>query len=449
MKNVLTKEEEILRQVELAKKSQFAATGIKVELEAVFGRRSCSRKHVECPVENCTDGSIPCSTCNRDGCAWCNFDGYKTCSRCYFLREDWSSDYWCQQWILRELHKYGLSVKKRDTGEYKPKLPLVFGRFYTDPSVDAEFTFTMSLKNPSDIFLVPKVIEVFKKIGTKIGHGIDTNNAGMHVSLLRSKTCYYPERITMSDNERACYTNFEKSMRLLMPALFFLGSSNERSRGMHFREPRVSDAKFSAIHWCGNALEFRVFETCYDDPEQILDNFVVMRNCLRFWSKKYRSPKLEKITSSIKFGNDNGSRVDRLYTTTTHLEILTAGVIKLKPSYKTLTQLKLERNFKVNKNEMKKQLDKAKADAEAAYCEYDSRYEWRKELDRIAVMQSVMSRYSPQSAADRQTIIEQASAEAEERVRDVARAKYSKVDYVRQEVKKFIDRNSGQYSLSV
>lgn len=443
----LSRNEEIIRQVKLAKKSQFGVTGVKVELEARFGRANWRfTGTVECA--NCDGGNKQHNTCGGNGCDNCDYNGSRPCKNCYFKRENWRDNFWCQQWLLKELHKYGLSTKRRRTGMYEAKKPLVFAKFYTDPSVDSEFTFTISLDKPENIFLLPKIVEVWKEIGRRIGNPIDVSNAGMHMALLQDKNCYYPVRNETAD-DRIRLQNFSKSMSLLMPALFFLGSADSRSRKMYFRRPQVSAEKYSAIHYYGRALEFRVFETCYDNPEQILDNFVVMRNCIRFWSKNYRSPKLEKITRSFKFGNDVGERVDRLYTTTTHLDLLSAGLIKIKPAYKTLKQLKAEREFKVSKRDINKRLNKARKDAELAYAEYSSRFSWRTEAGKVRVKWSVLERMSNPTPEQRESLRRESELEAIRWAEEEESTKETQESYVQKEVDRYITRNSGDYGLAV
>lgn len=446
----LTKEEEVVRQVKLGKAGQFGLTGIKVELEAFFGRRQTSRVYdIPCKKCNGNDGWIIHTACDGNGCHECSGQGGKQCSGCYMKREEWNSDDYCQQWIMKELAKIGLATKKRDSGLYEAKQPLVYGRFYTDASVDAEFTFTINLNKPENIFLLPKVIDIWKRMGEAIGRGCDVRNAGMHIALLRNKKCYYPDSTDFTAEEAQCYHNFEKSMRLLMPALFFLGSSNVHSRGLRFREPKTSTSKYSAIHLYGNALEFRVFETCYDTPDAILDNFVVMRNCLRFWSYNYRNPKLEKITPSIKFGNDDNERIDRFYTTVKHLDLLSAGLVKIKPAYYTLKQLKEQRKFKVNKKEINKQVEKARKDAEIAYAEYDQRYEWMKEQDKLSVRLRILQRNNQPTPEQRAALLAEAESTATQHVQMLEESKQTAEHYIDNEVQKYINRKSGQFTLAV
>lgn len=442
----LTREEEVVRQVELGKKGQFGLTGIKVELEALFDRRGIGAESTGC--DDCEGSGYKIhGACNENGCDSCDFRGNKMC-KCYFKRNEWGNDHFCQQWLMRELQKIGLAKIDRKTRKYVAKQPLVFGKFYTDPSVDAEFTFTINLNKPENIFFMPKVIEIWNKMGEAIGNGCDVSNAGMHMALLRNKKCYYPDDGGFSGEDELKYNNFEKSMRLLIPALFFLGTSNSRSRGLRFREPKVSGSKYSAIHLYGNALEFRVFETCYDNPEASLDNFVVMRNCIRFWSSKYRNPNLHKITPNIKFGNDNNERIDRFYTTVRHLDLLSAGLTKIKPSYYTLKELKEQREFRVNKKELNKKLDAARKNAELAFKEYDQRYEWEKEINKAEIMYRSMRNSSRNpTPEEREQIRTNAEADAKIQETYMDEHKQSSVQYVEEEVKKFIDRSSGQYSL--
>lgn len=446
MANKLTKEELIIRAVELGKQSTFGLTGVKIELEALFNRRDIPIPYVEC--ERCEgDGHYDHASCNGDGCDGCNFNGYMNCYKCRWQRTDWRNEDFCHQWILRELAKSGSGLAKYDRGtrKYVEQAPLVYSDFMYDISVDSELTATISLENPQNIFLLPKLIEVWNKLGEAIGHGVNVQNAGMHMSLINDPECYYPSRQVADERSRQ-FSNFEKSMRLLLPALFFLGSTDEHSRSTHFREPQVSEDKFSAIHYYGGALEFRVFETCYDKPEQVLNNFVVMRNCIRFWTNEYRSPQLEKISPNLAFGNDNGETISRFYTTNKHIDILNAGLRKIKPIYLTLKELKAQRNFTVSKNSLNKQLTKKRKEAEISYKEYASRFDWRLEIDKLTHQASLMSHrnYAEASAE----IIAEAAQAAERWAEDVKnRDRMTLKQYIKEAVDQYIQEQQGYWTL--
>jgi hypothetical protein len=363
----IDKRAEILRQVELGKASQYGITGVKIELEGVL-RRQSGRRRPACTNEDCSNGDVY----NDD------IDEYERCPTCHGMpdldSEQWSNDSFCGQWLLRYLSQYDLAEKVEH--QWKVKHPLVYLKFYTDPSVDSEVTATLSLKESENIFLLPKLLEAWNALGEAVGNGISTENAGMHMALLNHPDCYYSRGRDLSNRDAGRYNNFRKSMNLLMPALFFLGTGGDTTREMHFRMPRVSVDKYSAIHVSGDSLEFRVFDPCYDDPDQLLDNFVVMRNCTRFWRTNYMSPRLDKIASSIKFGNDKGDKLTRFYTSYNHIDILNAGLRKLKPAYRSIQELKTQRKFTVSRHEIRKGFKDAAHKAKIAYQEYEDRFNW-------------------------------------------------------------------------
>lgn len=443
--NKLSKDELILRAVELGKKSAFGVTGVKIELEAKFGREYTSTGRTDCTA--CGGRTtIPhgCST----GCEGCEWESRVRCPKCLFDAPDFSDNNYCQQWLLKTLSKSGLASLSRSEHQYVAKQPLVFCKFYTDPSVDSEFTATLSLKKSENIFLLPKLVEAFNALGEAIGNGCNVENAGMHMALLNDKHCYYNPNDRPDDARLDQYRNFKKSMALLMPALFFLGSSNEKSRSLHFREPKVSLEKYSAVHYIGGALEFRVFNTCYDNPDAVLDNFVVMRNCIRFWTNKYRSPRLDKIAASMYFGNDDGDTLARLYTTTTHLDILNAGLQKIKPAYYSIKELKRQRSFGTTKRHLNKAITEATKQAEAAYKEYESRFAWglivAKEQHKNEVILYANLPHTPEEQA---TVLEQAEQAGAEYAEHIARDKQTVTAYVREQLNKFDRRHRGAFQL--
>ena len=461
----LTKEQEILRQVRLAKSSHFGATAIKIEMEGVFFRSDRRLNSESCPKCH-GEGYLTHEACAGRGgfgasydygllvdgssitpCLSCNMTGHQACSKCFDTNQRWTDITYCQQWLLKQMHEMGLSQRKRD-GSYVPKKPLIFGMFYDDPSVDSEFTFTLSLKNEQNIFLLPRILALWKKMGFAIGNGLSIQNAGMHMALLGDKSCKYPS----SDpaDWRDCLINMDRSMRLLMPALFFLGSDNRLSRGMRFRIPRTSTEKYSAIHYTSNCLEFRVFEPCYDNPERVLDNFVVMRNCLRFWSRTYKTPSLTKIASTVNFGNDSGDNLDRLYTTACHLDLLNAGILKLKPKYKTVAELKRERSFKKTKKTFVSAINQWKAEARTRYPSYRNRQQWQAIVNKYNELGYYLERREVPSRLEDMTQAQAEVAEEAERVRERQVARIPDEErFVEEEVRKQLRRQGGQYTLAV
>lgn len=318
----LSKHDQIIRAVNIAKESQFGVKAIKVELEANLNR--------DCDVEEAHD------------------------------------------YMMRRLQDMGLA----DEGNYvtlhdgletawQPLRPLTYCEFYYDGSVDSEFTFTLMLDDPENIFLLPKIVDIWNDFAEEHGT-MDIRGAGMHMAFLPGGV--YPAE--KQKDYRVRFDNFKKSMTMLLPALYFLGASCENSRGLDFRKPNIGfEDHRTAIDYRLGALEFRVFDPCYQNPSLILDNFVVMSRTLKYWRKKYK-PGLEKTHKKALFGTDDSNDLDRLYTTYAHLELLNSGLKLLKPGYLTVKEIKNQRKFLRNKHALNKIRKQTASDAELGYREY-------------------------------------------------------------------------------
>jgi hypothetical protein len=390
------KRQVILDAVDAVKRGNFKATAIKVELEAQLNRNTAQ------PISGTVEDSEECDSCNGSGNCDCGgYDCSDSCEDCAGTglvpgtTGSWQNEIHCQDHILEQLVPLGLAVERTEQeiangesphyhrhgglGKYKEAGALKFGEFYRDGSVDSEFTFTVMLDNPENIFLVPKIIEIFAKLATDMGTQMDVAGAGMHTAFINHPEGLYgqPGTNTANPEHMTRFRNFRKSMSMLLPALFFLASDSDRSRRVGYREPRVSDQdKYSAIAYRLGAIEFRVFETCYDNPEQILDNFVVMKNCMRYWSRIYKSPGIDKKISSLYFGNDLDNKLERFYTTIDHLTVLNMGLQRLKPSYLSIKELKTQRKFTMNKRRINNIVVEQTQQAEVEYKEYEERFNW-------------------------------------------------------------------------
>ncbi len=138
--------------------------------------------------------------------------------------------------------------------------------------------------------------------------------------------------------------NFTEQTQKLLPALFFLASANHRSRGLRFRNPRISHSdKYSAIYTHNRScIEYRLFETCYEKPDAFFEMLEVVANTLKF----YRDPSLKVEYLGKQFGfSENGYQLSRLFNTPEQLRILNAQITTLKPQEKTIAQLKKERGI--------------------------------------------------------------------------------------------------------
>lgn len=508
------KHDVVVAAVEALKKSEYKATAIKVELEANLERydhanggcRDCDNGRLTC--ENCngyefTDcgacegrGVLECSICDGRGeavnsdnlmlqCESCEGDGHNQCNDCFGTgnadceecdgghvdcvecggdeteSRDWGDTNVCHDFVLEQLVDCGLA-EPIPTGEdydyadtYRPKFPLVFSMFYDDHSVDSELTFTLALTDPEAVFLLPKVIDAFKALGEAVGGNMDTQGAGMHMALLNDPDCEYPTGYRSGDRGR--FVNFRRSMQLLLPALYFLGSANETSRGLSYRQPMIEEegfngTKYFAINYTGGAVEFRIFDTCYDTPEAILDNLVVMGNCMKFWRSEYKNPKLDKITTRTVFGNDSNHELSRFYVAVEHVDLLNKGLQLLKPSYYAIGELKAQRKFKVTKRTVGSVINKRRKEATAEYKEYEQRFKWSVKVNRYdyayTALDSLANRHGRDDVSpDDPEIQAQVEAEVERRIKDYEASKEEAESYIENRVRRYMEMSQGRYVL--
>lgn len=492
----MNKHDVIVQAVDKLKGSEFRATGIKVELEAQLGRerdedslcRECDGNWEGGRCENsCDDGYIRCEECDDgyidgendervlcdEGCdeGWftceeCDNEGwYSNCEYCeegyVESNSNFSSAQYCHDWIMERLAQEGLATYE-DTSIYlghgvptywKPVYPLKYAEFYNDGSVDSELTFTLDLNESKNILLLPKFIEIFNEFADEAGTCFDTKGAGMHMALINSEDCSYPTETRFSGHDRL--RNFSRSMQLLMPALFFLGSANENSRGLHYRNPGVGNGTHrTAIDYRGGALEFRLFDTCYDNPETVLDNVVVISKAMRYWSTVYRELPLAKITKTVNFGTD-GDKLERLYQTSQQLDLLNAGLRILKPDYYTITDLKKQRNFKTTKTHVKTAVKRRAKDAEIEYAEYENRFMWGIDMRRYRTMNELIESHRMSTpvekllAEDRKEVLKDLEQLAEKEVKAYAETKQPLSQYVEQKITEFNQKRAGQYTLAI
>lgn len=417
----LNREEVILKTIRDAHKSEFGLTAVKVEMEAGLGRSStrhvernrngncthCRRGRTPCvccnesdrrgqhPCEWCTDRNPDCSDCHGTGwydCDDCEGTGTFECNYCRGAyhsdtkSRNWSNNTECQDFLLEYLSQFGLARRKRRTddvashyGKWIPKLPLVFSYLYSDGG-DTEWTFTLLIKDETKAFLLRECVNAFNALAAaiRVDGGlpeINVERAGMHMSLLNSPNGEYEYSNTNADDRR--FENYRKSMILLLPAVYLLGASSHVTRSLSPRTPAVSsNDKYSAIYYQGGALEFRVFDTCYGDPEQILDNLVTMCRTLKYWSLKYKRNYLNKVTTKVRFGNDNGRELERLYLTIEHIDLLNRGLKLIKPPYQTITDIKKQRNFNVSKRTLGGKMKDLLKQVEQEYKEYERQFSW-------------------------------------------------------------------------
>ena len=465
----MDKQSEVLRAIRNAKKR--GATALKIECEAQFGRNSNHGDYHTCSeCQGNYEGTDICDTCEGEGyvaedsdgtwhgvaegteedveeCGDCYGYGRTNCSHCDEGEvectgdccddENWSDED-CQEYMVSKLAERGLIYDEH----------IVFAKFYNDGSVDSEFTITIGIDH---IDKAPIILEVFKQLGEAIDNDFDVAGAGMHMAFLFSPDGSYNRHDTPNELNRRYYENFKQSMTMLMPALFFLASSNETSRGLGYRNPAVGyDTHRCAIDYRGRALEFRLFDTCYENPEAILDNFVVMSKCLDYWREDYKPSGLEKISQRIRFGNDKDRTLGRFYTTEKHFDLLNVGLLKLKPSYYTISEIKQQRKFNKTKRSTKKVVREYAEQLPVEYEEYAERRKWADKARKMAYMSDLFSNLRnslPSEPEDE--VIARVEATAEERLRTQFSPLEQLDDFVRQKLEQFQNELEGDYTLEV
>jgi hypothetical protein len=219
-------------------------------------------KH-NCSNSDCEGGfiSVECAICDGSGrqcCNVCNGDGYLTDDEYYFEEFEWNM-----------FNLLPAQVKEK----------IEYHKFYNDGSVDTEMTFTISINS---IEYLPEIIRCFENTCFDFGD-CDTNNAGMHITLLRSVR--YPSTHQLDKDK---ITNFKQEVSKLLLALSVFACPDDRTRGFNYRELQVSSKeKYSAIYTHGDTcIEYRIFDTCYDKPEYIVKNLETIIKTLRYYSNK-------------------------------------------------------------------------------------------------------------------------------------------------------------------
>lgn len=418
--NISKRNDVVLEAIQSLKDGEFQATAIKLELEAqIYRNYECSEINDELMMRLGKELGWATNGCGDDDCNEC----------------------------------------------WRIKAPLMYADTYNDGSVDTELTMTVSLADPSVVFKLPRVLEIFKEVCQEYGDSFDTSNAGMHIALLNDKDCVYDpanfKRVRPYDGVR--FKNFSQSMIRLLPALYFLGSWNERSRELRFRRPQVCSTnvptnhrydpdslKYSAVAFRHGAVEFRVFETCYDQPEAVLDYIVVMGNAMQFWTRAYTPNGLKKMPNKVKFGHDSGSSLKRFYTMEQHIDLLNAGLKILKPRYYSMSELKKQRNFDITKATLRKNRQEVRLNAAKQYEEYEKQYKWKviyeeqEAIRRFLENVAFGGRYNDKTEAE---VMALARKEGKEAAKYVKQRKTGKRKYIMDEVRNRMPKE-GNYELN-
>lgn len=343
----INKTEEVEAAIERAKASNFGATHLKLELEAVTG--ISGHRCPSCLNRNTSD----CETCADNGLTTMSFPDAKE-----FMRAGFTDD---------ELRQFTYLSATQDA------------------SVDLEVLATIKLEPWDNVYLAVKLIERFNKLCNEELNGQNVENAGMHLSFLQNEAGYYPsENVNTGEYtyDTSYLNNFKESIERIIPALYLLGTDGSETRTFAFRKPQVSSrAKSSAVYYHSGALEFRVFDTCYDNPETVIDYVVVMCNSLRYWGSKHKITNIDM--RKCRFGKERTRQeLNDMFYTQKQLDALNKGLALLKPRYLTVAEIKKKRNFKVDKRWVKGKLEKIRKDAEKGYREYVNRSEWIQKVDQ-------------------------------------------------------------------
>lgn len=473
-------------------------TAIKVELEAQMNRGS---SYGEEYCESCDEGRVTCDDCGGNGhnineldhsiacpndeCS----DGTVECEECHGNYHTGSGEAYghssvCLDWMLNRIAEntgtVRLDAQNEDDGDesnnsvFDPFYWVKFARFYNDGSVDSELTLTIKLDDERNILHLPAIATAFRELGETIGEGFDVSGAGLHTALIFSEDCTYPHndddysRSNSSSSrrlEKEKLDNFKRSMTQLLPALYFLATTNENSRALRFRMPTVSvdwnydrqrlnhDAKYSAITYRQGAIEYRIFDTCYDRPEAMLDNIVVIANTMKYMSTEYKSPGIDKKIDRLNFGCDNNDKVDRFYATQTHLETLNMGIARLKPSYYTVREIKRQRKFSRTMRSINKLKQEREKQATVEFKEYEERFKWQLVWQEATVKASQLERYIRQNTPESlrgmtEEKLDAAIAEAVETDMKYYRGQYRNAEkYISERITRLESDSQGQYTL--
>lgn len=248
---------------------------------------------------------------------------------------------------------------------------LTFSKFYRDGSVDSEYTFTIPIEKAR---LLPEFLVAFKSLSEDTGK-LEVGKAGMHMALMTSGD-YSGGRVQGPALDPDKLTNFKTEMVKLMPALFFLGSADHRSRELGYRRPIISDTKYSAIHVIYGGFEYRVFQTCYDKPEMILQFVQVIAKTLKFYgTTTIKKPMFRKF-DFYECQDRSKAYVSRFFQTPEAIEALDKGLEYLKPDGTTADLLKAQRYFRPKFSGMTDEVKLRKR-----YIEYASKIKERNEIE--------------------------------------------------------------------
>jgi hypothetical protein len=267
---------------------------LKLEMEAQVDPRDFTTRG----CDNCDDGRVECGDCEGDGrlseecqacagrgfesdkrtcgacagegtlspdCPWCYGDGYLSCSYC----DEDSEERLTEEYFEMFESRFREELDGRD-GHFR------YLQAYRDGSTDTEVTLTLRVDYLAHL---PDILRAFKQTCLAFGD-CETGNAGLHLTLLEGYK--YPRTRKLNQRKMA---NYKRETAKLLLGLAYL-ASNGKTRSFCYRDLRISASdKYSAIFTHGNTcLEFRLFDTCYDDPDRVLAYLTLMAKTLRYYT---------------------------------------------------------------------------------------------------------------------------------------------------------------------
>lgn len=378
----------------LDKIAKAGVTNLKFELEAHLDRGESFGSHYD-DCDDCRGGRVDCDNCSGRGvvtlarttngnseiteeCNHCDGDGYITCDYCDGSgrveadNDDWSASM-CLAYILKYMGIEYSELMEGHTEDSSSARALGLGdmsyaEFYNDGSVDSEFTFTLPIDKAH---LAVKASEAIRALADEIGNGLNVEGAGAHITALWSDS--YPADTRLQADK---IENFRTEVSKLLPALFLMCSPDGKSRGMQYRYPRVSrNDKYSAIYTHGDTcIEYRLPETCYDEPEMLWEYLSAIAGTLEFYSNKVIPMK------ELGYVLPETYQVQGMYQTKAALKALNNGLTVLKPTDKTVAEIKRKRKVNVTFKDIARKEAKLMAEAARKYADYIRRWERDRKL---------------------------------------------------------------------
>lgn len=373
-----------LKAIEKIKSKGFSH--IKVELEADLRRNESQDER----CDSCLEGFNSCEGCNASGyttetnniynfetrqredeeveieCIACGGEGSTECDECagrgWVDSSTWGNDRCCE-YILDQLPA---PIRRRFNHIH----------FYNDGSVDSELTFTLPIAHAEDVV---KVIRAFNDLADEIGGGTDIHRAGMHITVMTGGRFPTGRRLNAE-----FIKNFKSEVTKLLPALFFSATHTPYTRGLEFREPKISsDSKYSAIYTRGDTcIEYRLFDLCYDKPEVFYEKMEVIAGTLTYYSNEKADVKYKRFV----FSDDTDMR--EMFNTLPEYDALLKTIKQVKPGSKSFKRMREERGIKITKKSLLAKMRQQMDEMRSGYKVYRS--EWKK--NQTASVESMSNR---------------------------------------------------------